>query len=100
MTHYYIERGDFANVYRLYHAPTDFTPPATWERITRKQAEHYAARERERRRTDSAFSGYADAYIYPAQQRDRFDEYGDIDDQARAGWHGWYLDGSYIIRHV
>lgn len=101
-SYYYVKYGDFGNVYSLYWAPTDFTPPTDWERITRKKAERLAAAERYARRTDPAFAYFADSYIWPAQLDDYMGEYenfGDIQSQAVCGYHGWYLDDPYIIRH-
>lgn len=96
-SYYYIKYGNFGNVYNLYWAPADFTPPETWERISRKDAERYAAAERRRRKENPAFAYFADSYIWPVLP-DRQDDYGDIWVHAVTGRRGWYLDGRYIIR--
>ena len=63
---YYIEyTADFGNTYNLFHAPADFNAPESWERITRKKAEQLARDERNRRRDDPAFSGFASSLILP-----------------------------------
>jgi len=63
---YYVCRyNNFSNTYCLYHAPAGFLVPENWERITRKEAEALARAERQRRENDPAFSGFADASIYP-----------------------------------
>ncbi|MBR1708800.1 MAG: hypothetical protein IJ719_08235 [Clostridia bacterium] len=66
MKKYYISRSDFANTYSLVWADETTKQPAEgWERITRKEAITYCIRERDRRKYDQMFSGYADAYIWP-----------------------------------
>lgn len=63
---YYVEYyRDFGNTYNLYWAPCDITVPASFERITRKKAEDLCKRERQARRDNPDFSGYADTYIWP-----------------------------------
>lgn len=58
--YYYVNYyRDFANTYTLAKAPANVALPEGWERITRKEAERLARRERERARYDAAFSGYA-----------------------------------------
>lgn len=61
--HYY---RDFGNTYRLYWAPEGAAVPDYLDRITRKEAIALCIRERDARRYDQAFSGYADTRIYPA----------------------------------
>lgn len=67
MTKYYVDFGTekFGNRYSLFYTVADESAPETAERITRKEAITYARAERARRKNDSAFSGYADTYIYP-----------------------------------
>ena len=69
MRHYFIMRGGFANVYALRYTETPEqdaeATQAGYERITRKEAEALARRERERRTFDPSFGGYADAQIWP-----------------------------------
>ena len=69
---YYVAWGDFANAYTLYYCdadhPEQLLPPGA-ERITRKHAEQLARRERQRRRADPAFAGYASTSIRPAGDR-------------------------------
>ena len=56
--YYYVNYySDFANTYTLAKAPANVTLPEGWGRITRKEAERLARRERERARYDAAFSG-------------------------------------------
>lgn len=67
MNSYYVHFWhDFGNTYNLYYAPSGQPVPEQWEKITRKDAIRYCTDERHRRRADPAFSGYADAYIFPA----------------------------------
>lgn len=67
MNNYYVHYwSNFGNTYRLYYAPAGEPVPDEWERITRKDAIKLCTDERYRRRTDPAFSGYADEYIFPA----------------------------------
>lgn len=69
MKRYYIMRGPFSNVYALRYTETpeqDAEAIQTgYERITRKEAEALARRERKRRELNPMFSGYADAEIWP-----------------------------------
>ena len=64
--HYY---RDFGNTYNLAYTDTDAQAAEAeangWDRITRKQAESKCADENRARKTDPAFSGYADSLIYP-----------------------------------
>ena len=64
--HYY---RDFGNTYALYWADSpemEAHLPDGAEQITRARAIELAQAERDRRRYDAAFSGYASAAIYPA----------------------------------
>lgn len=64
--HYY---KDFANTYRLFYTETEkqiASLPSEAHRISRKDAERLAREERERRKYDPSFSGYADIHIFPA----------------------------------
>lgn len=65
---YYIIRGHFGNMYNLNWVDESnrYKLPPNAERITRAEAYRLAREERYRRRYDSAFSGLADSYIYPA----------------------------------
>lgn len=64
---YYIKYyRDFANTYNLCWCWADESTPEGWRRITRKEAINYCKAERQLRRANHNFSGYADAYIYPA----------------------------------
>lgn len=65
MNRYYINRGPFANQYKLCYAPADQKLPHCWERITRKEATYYASQEADRRKYDQAMSGYASQYVLP-----------------------------------
>lgn len=67
MKKYYVDFGkeNFGNRYSLFYTVANESVPETAERITRKEAITYARAERARRKNDSAFSGYADTYIYP-----------------------------------
>lgn len=64
MKHYFVKYGDFANTYALRFSE-DVKDAPGWERLTRKEAEALARRERQRRKEDPNFSGYADAEITP-----------------------------------
>ena len=61
--------ADYGNTYNLAYTDTDAqaaeAEASGWERITRKQAESKCADENRARKTDPAFSGYADNMIYP-----------------------------------
>lgn len=63
--YYYIDRGKFANAYRLCYAPSDQKLPEYWERIPRRVAIRYAQEEADRRKYDKAFSGFAPALVLP-----------------------------------
>ena len=69
--HYWILRGNMDNSYALRwtdDANGDSAAQALqMERITRARAMDLARRERERRRYDPGFSGYADAHIHPLE---------------------------------
>lgn len=65
--HYY---RDFANTYNLYYADEGMAVPDAWERITRKEAEALARKERRARRENPSFSSFATAAIYPADYPD------------------------------
>lgn len=56
---------DFGNTYNLYWLPDGEPAPAGLERITCKKAVDLCKQERDRRKYDQAFSGYADAWIWP-----------------------------------
>lgn len=57
---------DFGNTYELYWTWADDTAevPESWQRITRKRAIRLCILERQARREDPAFSGYADIHIW------------------------------------
>ena len=66
--HYY---RSFGNTYALYYtenAEEERLLPRNAERITRKDALKMARKESDRRKFDSAFSGFADAEIYPVNE--------------------------------
>lgn len=56
---------NFGNTYNLYWLPDGEPAPAGLERITRKKAFDLCKQERDRRRYDQAFSGYADTWVWP-----------------------------------
>lgn len=70
MRKYFIRRGEFWNQYDLAYAENAQECAALeaigFTRESRKHAEHDARVERDRRKYDQAFSGYADDIIYPA----------------------------------
>lgn len=55
---------DFGNTYNLYYTDKEIDRD-DYERITRKEAIRMCVEEKERQRTDPAFSGYASATIMP-----------------------------------
>ncbi len=66
MYHYYVHYyRNFSNTYRLYYAAAGEMVPETLDRITRKEAFSLCRKERQRRRMDPNFSGFADTFIYP-----------------------------------
>jgi hypothetical protein len=70
MKNYYIKYwNDFGNTYRLAYAETDaqkrYASENKWEKITRKEAEHYCTEENARRESDENFAYYADNAIFP-----------------------------------
>ena len=71
MKKYYVDFGieKFGNRYSLFYTVANESVPETAERITRKEAIAYARAERQRRKDNPAFSGYADAYIFPLEWR-------------------------------
>ena len=83
---YWVKRGEFANQYSLCYTISQEQEAQAedegWERITWKEAKLLCRQERERRRNDYAFSGYADTHVFPFGIPDdqlRFDPYsGDI----------------------
>lgn len=69
MKKYYVVHGNFSNAYSLLYVENESDRnalPEDAEQISRKEALRMAARERLRRKEDPAFSGFADAEIYPA----------------------------------
>lgn len=79
MKKYFVKYGDFGNAYSLRWAEQGDNIPEGWEPITRKEAEKLARAERDRRKDNPAFSGYADRYIAPfepdgldTEESDRF----------------------------
>ena len=77
MKKYYVDFGmeKFGNRYGLFYAVGNKTVPETAERITRTQAIAYARAERQRRKDDPVFSGYADTYVFPVSWRGDPDAY-------------------------
>lgn len=97
-TSYYVEYWhNFSNTYNLWHAPSGWPVPEDWQRITRRRAERLAAAERRARKVDPAFSGYASAYVLPADAAE-----DDTCDIVAAAYDGrkYYFDGPGIIRRV
>lgn len=77
---------NFGNTYNLWWADSNCTVPDSFERISRKEAIKLCIEERQRRKYDSAFSGYASSYIRPI-----------TGDEDKPGY-GLLLDSSgYII---
>ena len=70
MKKYYVSYyKDFANTYNLMYVETaedEAALPDNAQQITRKEAEALARKEREARKNDGSFSGYADGIIFPA----------------------------------
>ena len=65
---------DFANTYELYWASTpemEAALPREAEQISKKEAVRLCIAERERRKYDAAFSGYASTHICPADYHDQ-----------------------------
>ena len=71
MKKYYVDFGkeNFGNRYSLFYTVANESVPETAERITREEAIAYARAERQRRKDDHAFSGYADTYVFPVSWR-------------------------------
>ena len=68
--HYYVNYyRDFANAYNICWTDSEAEDKEAeeqgWTRITRKEAIGLCVDERERRKYDQAFSGYADMLVYP-----------------------------------
>ncbi|MCD7737572.1 MAG: hypothetical protein LUH58_00810 [Lachnospiraceae bacterium] len=55
----------FSNTYNLYYADTPEMRPLHGEKISKEKAMELVKRECMARRKDPAFSGFADAEIYP-----------------------------------
>jgi len=81
---------DFGNTYNLAWAETAAQLAQAerddWEQITRKAAESLCARENYARKTDHAFSGYADCLILPIDLDDRDVNWTDARHFARHGY--------------
>lgn len=72
MKKYFKISGDFSNTYALLWADDENAVSAEYpdaERITRAESLRLAREERERRRCDAAFSNFADAWVYPYNDR-------------------------------
>ena len=73
MKKYYVQFGEFGNVYTLRYAETkeeqQILQEQGYERITLKEAINLAKREKERRQYEPNMSGYADILIYPANYK-------------------------------
>lgn len=86
--HYY---RDFGNTYNLYWTDgleSEAALPDGAERISRKRAFELARRERDARKYDPAFSGYADSYIYsPLYSAEAHEFYG----------QPFYVTDGYIV---
>ena len=92
MKKYYVDYWrDFANTYNVYYTDETmdgFEVPDEWERITRKEAERLVRRERWRREYDTSSSGYASAWIYPAD----LEEYELNLHASRFEWDGLFVE--------
>lgn len=68
--YYRIDTNDFANTYRLVYVENEADAaslPENAEEIPYAEAKRLAIRERQRRKEEPNFSGYADDVIYPAE---------------------------------
>ena len=69
MKKYFVEYGEFGNTYDVRYTENTAEEAEAigqgMERISRKEAEMLCARETERRKEDTAFSGYASDVILP-----------------------------------
>lgn len=87
---YWVKYGDFANIYSLEYTRTPEQEAEAirqgFERITLREAKHLCALERDRRKYDQAFSGYADTRIWPFGV-DR----GDVNGSR------YYMESGYVI---
>lgn len=95
MKHYLVNYWkDFGNTYTLAWVEAGSSEEKNaiedgWERITRKEAIRLCVEERERRRTDEAFSGYASDKVFALSVLE--DEHdGDI------GWEKMNTTDGYI----
>ena len=101
MKHFYIRYPrNFGNEYSLAWVESGSAAEKTmqedgWERINRKTAIRKCAEERYRRRTDRAFSGYADSVIFPIDY-DPEREYVTVYDLDSPRCK-WYTNDGYII---
>lgn len=89
---------DFGNTYNLYYTESEADEallPEGAQRITRENALRLAADEAAQRKNDPSFSGYADAYIFPADY-DRSDNHIA---EIICGWNKTYwLNGRIVER--
>ena len=69
MRKYFVKYGEFRNTYAVCYTENESEETQAieqgMERITRKEAEMLCAMESERRKEDTAFSGYASDVILP-----------------------------------
>lgn len=69
MRKYFVKYGEFRNTYAVCYVENESEEAQAieqeMERITRKEAEMLCARERERRKENPAFAGYAPDIILP-----------------------------------
>lgn len=88
--HYY---KDFGNTYNLAWAETPeqikAAEDAGYQKITRREAENLCAEENGRRKSDAAFSGYADSVILPIEY-------------AHSDWQNdrHLRQNGYIVEHI
>ena len=74
MRKYYINYGDFNNTYDLCSVESESDKSALaklggeWERITLREARAKIRAEKDRRKSDAAFSGYGASEILPASE--------------------------------
>lgn len=62
MKRYFIKRGEFANTWHIVYSETEKEIPG-YERITLKEARQLISAEKDRRKFNQAFSGYANIEI-------------------------------------
>lgn len=82
MKKYFVKYYGFSNVYDVVYSENKEQEKQAgkkgYERITRKHAEKLISREKERRKYDQAFSGYAPILIYPIDFNAETENEGDF----------------------